>query len=85
MLFTLGYKSRPDPSSLLTLPLVTALSAVEEVEVCKRLIEPLVSLLIQAHQLLEAAKDPAAKQRPLGEECLDVNLILLTFSKQYQV
>ena len=72
----------------LTLPLVTALSAVEEVDVCKRLITPLVSLLIQTHRLLEAAKDPAAEdlQESLqmsrsSERCINIFLdIALTLA-----
>ena len=45
----------------ITLPLVTVLSAVVDVNMCTRLVEPLVSFLLQAHDLLGTARDPAAE------------------------
>ena len=65
----------------ITLPLVTVLAAVEEVEMCKRLVKPIVSLLIQAQRLLDAAKDPAAEDlqeslKTCGSTDSCVNIIL---------
>ena len=68
--------------------LVYAYRSKDYREVCKKLIVPLVSLLIQAHGLLEAAKDPAAedlqeslKTSTSTERCINISLdIALTLA-----